>query len=182
MKWLKDEDFIRDKVPMTKENIRFITIGHLDLFDGCRFLDIGSGTGSISIQAALLGAKVTAIEQKELGISLLEENAKKHGVIVESVLGKVPQVLPDQVFDRVFIGGSSGALLAIFEYLEEALVKDGILVANFITLKNTWEMATLLEEFEYKDIEIHLIQCSKMDKLGLMRGENPIYILKGVKG
>ncbi|MDO5714283.1 MAG: precorrin-6Y C5,15-methyltransferase (decarboxylating) subunit CbiT [Tissierellia bacterium] len=181
MKWLKDEDFIRDKVPMTKENIRILTMGYLSIYKGCRFLDIGSGTGSISVQGAVFGANVTSVEQKELGISLLKQNAEKQGVKIHAIHGQAPEALPDEKFDRVFIGGSGGALLSIFEYLEGALESDGIVVANFITLKNTWETYTLLKEFNYRDVEVQLIQTAAMDKLGLMRGENPIYILKGVK-
>lgn len=181
MKWLKDEDFIRDKVPMTKFNIRVLTMGYLDLETGVRMLDIGSGTGSISVQAALLGASVTAIEQKELGVSLLRENARAHGVTVCALQGRAPEDLPEEPFQRVFIGGSGGSLRPIFQYLEKNLESGGILVANFIMLKNTWECYSLLQEFGYESLDVQLIQTAGMDHLGLMRGENPIYIIKGVK-
>lgn len=181
MKWLKDDEFIRDKVPMTKENIRILTMGYLAPYPGCRLLDIGSGTGSISVQAALFGAEVTAVEQKSLGVELLKKNSEKQGVAVRAIEGKAPEALPEETFHRIFIGGSGGALSEIFKYMEDALIPDGIVVANFITLKNTWECYTLLKEFGYKEIEVQLIQTAAMDRLGLMRGENPIYILKGVK-
>lgn len=181
MKWLNDEDFIRAKVPMTKKAIRVLSVSYLDLEKGLSLLDIGSGTGSISVQAALLGAKVTSIERKEEGVQLLRENAKRHGVDLKPIHGLAPGDLPDQEFDRVFIGGSAGNLEEIFTYLDKHLKKGGILVGNYITLKNTWKMYELLKEHNYQDIDVELVQTAKLDYLGLMKGENPIYIMKGVK-
>ena len=57
---------------MTKKAIRVLSVSYLDLEEGLSLLDIGSGTGSISVQAALLGAHVTAIERKEEGVHLLK--------------------------------------------------------------------------------------------------------------
>ncbi len=181
MTWLNDEAFIRDRVPMTKESIRILVMGHMNISKGDKFLDVGSGTGSISIQAALLGANVTSIEQKELGVNLLEENAKKHGVKVKAISGRAPEDLPDETFNKIFIGGSTGALDGIFDFAESHMAQGGILAATFITLDNIVTCKNLLEEYGYEDVEVLLIQTAKMDRLGLMRGENPIYLLKGVK-
>lgn len=166
---------------MTKKPIRVLSVSYLDLEEGIKTLDIGSGTGSISVQCALLGADVTSIERKIEGVELLKENADKQGVTIRAIHGLAPTDLPDEPFDRVFIGGSAGNLEEIFNYLDSHLNKDGVLVANFITLKNTWRMNELLNKHGYKDIQIELIQTAKVDHLGLLRGENPIYIMKGVK-
>lgn len=181
MTWLNDDAFIRDRVPMTKESIRILVMGHMNVSKGDKFLDIGSGTGSISVQAALLGSKVTSIEQKELGVNLLKENAKKHGVNIKSICGRAPQDLPDETFEKIFVGGSTGELEGIFDYAKFHLERDGILAATFITLDNIVTFKHLLEKNGYQQIEVLLIQTAKMDHLGLMRGENPIYLLKGVK-
>ncbi len=77
MKWIKDEEFIRGNIPMTKFNIRILTMAYLSIKEEDRLLDIGAGTGSISIEGALQGAKVWAIERKEEGIELINKNAKK---------------------------------------------------------------------------------------------------------
>ena len=58
---------------------------------------------------------------------------------------------------------------------------EGILCANFVTLKNLNHFLQLLEKNQYTDIEVQLIQSSYMDTIGLMRGNNPIFIVKGVK-
>ena len=57
----------------------------------------------------------------------------------------------------------------------------GILCGNFITLNNLNHFLQLLKAYEYTDVDVQLIQSSYMDKIGLMRGNNPIFIAKGVK-
>lgn len=43
---MKDNLFLRAKVPMTKEEIRAIIIDKLDLFGANTLLDVGAGTGA----------------------------------------------------------------------------------------------------------------------------------------
>ena len=181
MKWIKDEGFIRGNIPMTKFNVRMLTIAHMNIHDGDRFLDIGAGTGSISIEASLQGAKVTAIETEEEGISLIRKNSEKFNTHIDLIQGRAPKDLPNKKFNKVFIGGSKGELGNIFQYLENNLEKDGLVCGNFIMLKNLNEFSQLLEKYKYKDIETHMIQAAYMDGIGLLKGENPIFIIKGVK-
>lgn len=181
MKWIKDEDFIRGNIPMTKFNIRILSLAYLAIEKGDRLLDIGAGTGSISIEAALHGAKVWAIEKEEEGIELIEANKRKFKADIETIFGQAPENLPPIKFNKCFVGGSRGKLEEIFLYLEEHLEEDGILCGNFITLKNLNEFTELLTRYNYKDIDVQLIQVSNQDKIGLLRGENPIFMIKGVK-
>ena len=181
MKWIKDEEFIRGNIPMTKFNIRILTMAYLSIKEEDRLLDIGAGTGSISIEGALQGAKVWAIERKEEGIELITKNAKQFRVDIHRILGQAPEDLPNIKFNKCFIGGSGGKLREIFDYLEEHLEDKGILCGNFIMLKNLQEFNELLIEYGYSQIEIQLIQASYIDDIGLLRGNNPIFIIKGVK-
>lgn len=166
---------------MTKFNVRALTIAYLGIEKNDRFLDIGGGTGSISIEAALQGANVTVIEREEEGIALIKENSEKFGVEVKSILGSAPIDLPEEHFNKCFIGGSGGKLEDIFKYLDEYLEDEGILCGNFIMLKNVGEFIDYLKKYEYKDVEVQLIQASYLDHIGLMKAHNPIYIIKGVK-
>lgn len=181
MKWIKDEEFIRGNIPMTKFNVRILSIGHLAIEEGDRFLDIGAGTGSISIEAALHGAKVWSIEREEEGISLINHNNNKFNTRINIIKGQAPEGLPETKFNKCFIGGSGGRLDEIFLYLEKSLEANGILCGNFITLNNLTLFLNLLKRYNYKDIETHLIQSANMERNGLMKGQNPIYIVKGVK-
>lgn len=181
MKWIKDEEFIRGNIPMTKFNIRVLTIGYLAIEAGDRLLDIGAGTGSISIEAALHGAEVWAIEMEREGTELINKNKSKFEVNINVIEGKAPIDLPNIKFNKCFIGGSGGNLEDIFYYLDKNLESRGVICANFITLKNLHQFIDLLNKYKYDDIEIQLIQTSYMDKIGLMKGNNPIFIIKGVK-
>ncbi len=181
MKWIKDEEFIRGSIPMTKFDIRVLTIATLNIGKEDVFLDIGAGTGSISIEAALQEGKVWAVEKEKQGIQLIKENAKKFKVDINTIEGVAPNCLPSIKINKCFIGGSKGRLEEIFKYLEDNLQKEGIIVGNFITINNLNEFLELLERYSYADIETRLIQTSTMNKLGMLKGNNPIFIAKGVK-
>lgn len=182
MKWLEDEEFIRGNIPMTKFDIRILTIAMLCIENEDVLLDIGAGTGSISIEASLQGAKqVWGIERKSEGIELIKKNMKKFNVQIQLIKGEAPDCLPQISINKCFIGGSGGKLEEVFEYLEENLLSKGIVCANFVTLKNLNRFIQLLEKYNYIDVEVKLIQSSKVDNIGLLRGNNPIFLVKGVK-
>jgi cobalt-precorrin-6B (C15)-methyltransferase len=182
MKWLRDEDFIRGKIPMTKFDIRALTIAMLDINKGDILLDIGAGTGSITVQAALLGAAVIAIEKEPLGIELILNNAEKFKVMVNAINGDAPEEIKNiNGFNKCFVGGSGGKLKEIVEEVTRLLPIGGILVGNFIIPDNMVEFKNLLEETGYDAIEVKLIQTSVMDKYGLMKGQNPVFIVGGRK-
>jgi len=79
-------------------------------------------------------------------------------------------------FNKCFIGGSSGKLEEIFDYLDKNLEANGIICGNFITLKNLNEFIELLNKYKYYDIKTQLVQTSYVDRIGLMKGNNPIFI------
>ena len=182
MKWIKDEAFIRGKIPMTKFNIRILTMGYLEIEAGDRLLDIGAGTGSVSIEAGLQGAEVWAIERDKEALDLISANSEKFEVDTHIIGGQAPNDLPDLKFNKCFVGGSGGRLEEIFQYLDTHLEDEGILCGNFILLNNAAKFIELLKKYNYRDIETQLIQAAYMDKIGLMKGQNPIFIIKGVKG
>ena len=183
---IPDDQFIRGKVPMTKSEVRAVTISKLRLKPGLHALDIGAGTGSVSIEMAHQGCNVVAIERNPEGIWLINENKKKFGLDIEVMEGNAPIDLIDKKdFDRVFIGGSGGNLLEIFTYLSSALKDGGILVANTITIENTGIIMDLLKEHNYQKIEMISMNISRSKKLGdvhLMMAENPINIISAEKG
>ena len=74
---MKDELFLRgEKVPMTKEAVRALALAKLELHRASHLIDIGAGTGSVSIEAALQypSLQVTAIERNPAALRLLDEN------------------------------------------------------------------------------------------------------------
>lgn len=183
MKWIKDEEFIRGNIPMTKFEVRLITIGLLEIEEGDTFLDIGAGTGSISIESGLQGANVYAIEKEEEGIHLINKNAEKFGTSVNVINDIAPSGI-DKVpyFNKCFIGGSGKKLKDIVDEVTLRISEGGIVAGNFITLSNLYRFQTLLKEKGYQDIETRLIQASMVDKrTGLLKSQNPIFIVRGRK-
>jgi cobalt-precorrin-6B (C15)-methyltransferase len=182
MKWIRDEEFVRGGVPMTKFDARVLIIAILEIEQGDVFLDVGAGTGSISIQAALLGAEVFAIEKEQEGIHLIKRNADKFNVNIKAIRGSAPldmDTIP--TLNKCFIGGSAGKLEQIVDALDNKLEAGGTLAASFIIPDNMVDFKRKLKELDYKDIEVRLIQSSTMDHIGLLKANNPIFIIKGKK-
>lgn len=165
---------------MTKREIRVFIMDALDIQRGHDFLDIGAGTGSVTIEAAMRGAKATAIECVDEGVKLIKENADKFDVDVDVIQAMAPEGIPNKDFDRIFIGGSRGKLEELIKISHGRLKAGGVLAMTFILLKNVGPAQTLMKDL-FKDVEINLIQASTVDKIGLMRANNPIFILRGVK-
>ena len=178
----RDEDFIRDKVPMTKEEIRHLSICKLKLAENSVVFDVGCGTGSISIEAAAMSAdiKVYAIETNPDAVNLTKENCKKHNLtnvkVIENLAPSGFENLP--VPTHVFIGGSKGNLREIMQSLADK--KSGMrIVINAVSLETIAEISSIVEDFDIDDFEVTCINVSKAKKIGgyhLMQANNPVYI------
>ena len=180
---LKDEEFIRDKVPMTKEEIRTLSVCKLKPCDGDVIYDIGGGTGSVSVECARLSPKIKvySVEKKKEACDLIRKNAEKFMLSnIEVVEGTAPEALNDlPAPDKVFIGGSSGNLREIFEKIASFEKKIRV-VANAVTIETIAALNELIKDYEIKDADIALVQVSKAKSLGqysLMEAENPVYIV-----
>ena len=182
MRWIRDEEFIRGNIPMSKFDIRAVAMALLEIGEGDTFLDVGAGTGSLSVQAALMGAEVYAIEREPEGVKLIRENAGKFGVGINIIHGDAPaSICRIDSFNKCFIGGSGGSLLQILEEIDRKLSVDGVLAASFIVPENMVELKRLLMEKKYSQIEVRLIQSSIIESMGLMKANNPIFLIKGKK-
>ena len=179
---ISDEEMIRGKVPMTKENIRHLSVMKLGLTEGAVVYDIGSGTGSVACEiAAQSGSiKVYAIEKKEEACSLIGQNAAKFGLSnIEIVQGTAPEALAGlEPPTHVFIGGSSGELREILAALKNT---GGIVrvVMNAVSLETIAEIQSVLKDFGIRDLSAEQISVSRSRELGsyhLMTAENPVMI------
>ncbi|MBD7912984.1 precorrin-6A reductase [Clostridium cibarium] len=178
-----DEEFIRGEVPMTKSEVRAISISKISLNEDSIVYDIGAGTGSVAIEMALrVGkGKIFAIEKNPKAIELLKRNKKKFMTsnleVIEGVAPNMMEKLPPPT--RAFIGGTSGNLRSIIGKLLEKNPKVKI-VLNAITLETISEAIECIKEFNLVDVEIVQVAISKGKALGkynMMIGQNPIYII-----
>ena len=180
---IPDEFFLRDKVPMTKEEIRTISVAKLDIRRGDTLYDVGAGSGSVTMEmaAASLDGQVFAIEKKERALELLEKNRKKccadNVVIVPGEASEVMSDLPAP--DAVFIGGSSGNMAEIIAQLQKKNPKVRIVI-NAITLETIAQTMQLLKNAGYSNPDIVAVNIAKAKALGdyhLMMAQNPVYII-----
>lgn len=179
---LRDEEFLRDKVPMTKEEVREISLCKLHLTENSVLYDIGSGTGSIAVEAALLSPSINvyAIENNPVALELIQKNAEKHGVFnVNPVCALAPDGLESlPVPTHAFIGGSKGKMREILQYLYNHNPHMHI-VMNAVSMESVVEMQNLLSEFSVCDVDIALVNISKIKEVGsyhMMQANNPVYV------
>ncbi len=179
---IPDDEFIRGEVPMTKSEIRCISLAKLGLSENSVLYDIGAGTGSVSVEAALklTDGKVYAIERNEKALGLIEENKRKFAADnIEIIEGKAPAVLDTlPAPTHVFIGGSGGNMLEIIEscFNKNPTVK---IVINAVSLNTLCEVNNIIEQKDF-NAEVICVNTARDRMLGsyrLMTGLNPVYVI-----
>ena len=175
--------FLRDaKTPMTKEEVREVSICKLHLTQNAVVYDIGSGTGSVAIEIAGVpgGVQVYAIERKPEAVELLRKNREQfHMDNIQIIEAPAPEGLEElPVPTHAFIGGSGGRLLDILQILYRKNPHMRIVI-NAISMETIAELRKVLEAFPVEEEEILQMQVSRVKKLGgyhLPQAENPVWI------
>jgi len=179
---MRDEWFIRGSVPMTKAEVRAISISKLELKKDSILYDIGAGTGSVSIEAALQMPEgcVYAVEKNREAIRLIEKNRQRfHADNVAVIYGKAPEILQDlPVPTHVFLGGSGGNGEAVIKevFKRNPLVR---IVANVISLESLGQVLGTIKSLAVL-AEVVSVQVAKAEQAGnyhLMKAQNPIYVI-----
>lgn len=185
---IPDDLFCRGEVPLTKEEIRCLTLSRLCLKAHHTVLDIGAGTGSISIECALLlkEGKVIAVEKEQVALDLLRRNARRFSVNnMEIISGCAPAALANiEKVDRIFIGGTGGQMEAILEVCTSILTDGGILVVNCILLESLascMEILTKLPFAEPQIISANIARGQRLGKQTMLRPLNPVFIISARK-
>jgi cobalt-precorrin-6B (C15)-methyltransferase len=186
MVFIKDEEFLRGKCPMTKEEVRILSIAKMNLKENSLVLDVGSGTGSITVQAAKVAkrGKVLSIEKEEEAYKITQSNVEKFKCnnvkVIQNEANPVLDILISEglKFDSIFIGGSGGHLEELLLKVNAILDKTGTIVMNFITLDNAYRAIEVVKNLNYK-FEVSLVNVSKNRENTLMMiANNPIYIIQ----
>jgi precorrin-6B C5,15-methyltransferase / cobalt-precorrin-6B C5,C15-methyltransferase len=181
------EDFFAKRMPkkglITKREVRLLSLAAMGIRPDSIVWDIGAGSGSVSIEAAMLAplGHVYAIEVDPEGVEICRENVITHGVDNITVIeGRAPDALSGlEAPDAVFIGGSKGSMQEIIDVVFERMKAGGHLVVNAITLENA---AEAYQAFRTRGLtpDVTLLQVSRAEPLArYMRYEamNPIQIL-----
>ncbi|MEM0293777.1 MAG: precorrin-6Y C5,15-methyltransferase (decarboxylating) subunit CbiT [Saccharolobus sp.] len=189
---IPDNYFDRDEeIPMTKEEIRALALSKLRLKRGETFLDIGCGTGSVTIEASLIvgdKGKVYGIDKDEKAINLTRKNAEKFDVLNNIVLikGEAPEIFLslDTKFDKVFIGGGSERIDEILRALWNMLNSKARVVIDAILVETVARAIKAMEEIGFGNVEVTEVIIAKgmKTKMGTaMMSRNPIFIISGEK-
>lgn len=180
---IPDELFIRGDVPMTKQEVRAVALAKLRLTATDTVWDVGAGTGSVSIEAALVAraGSVWAVERNAAGVRLIRENADAFGCgNVHTVPGAAPEALAKlPVPDAVFVGGSAGELPSI---VEAALEKNSQvrLCVPCVTVETLTEACALLSGSRFKGFEACQVSAARAEAVGshhLMKAQNPVFLV-----
>lgn len=182
---IRDEEFMRGNVPMTKEEIRILTLVKAQIAPDAVVYDVGAGTGSLSIEAARLAfaGHVYAIEKNPEGIGLIAENAKRFAVEnITVVEGAAPDALDGlPALDAALIGGSGRRLADILDIVGARLRSHGRIVANAITMQT---VAACLDYFHshadryaYEAIQVQISRLERVGSYDMAKALNPIYII-----
>lgn len=180
---MPDAQFIRGKVPMTKMEVRSISLSKLQLTKDSVLYDIGAGTGSIAVEAARQVAEgmIYAIEKEQDARDLIQANQHQFGVTNLAVIaGKAPACLAElPVPTHAFIGGSAGEMEQILTFLfhKNPKIRIVINVIALDTLSRVLEAARTLQIPNVEYVQVSIARNKEVGGYQMMIGQNPVYII-----
>jgi cobalt-precorrin-6B (C15)-methyltransferase len=184
---IPDELFERtEEVPITKEDIRAIAVSKLRLKEGNSAIDVGCGSGSITVELCLqTGGKVYAIDFDPNAVELTKKNLEKFGAKAQVMLGKAQDLLPGlpQV-DAVIVGGTWGDARQVIQLAVERLKKGGRIVIDTILIETMYQAITAVGELGLAEIDITQVTIAKARKVTtgtMMLARNPVMIISATK-
>jgi len=187
---IPDEYFERtEKVPITKEEIRTIQLSKARLKPGFTVFDIGCGSGSISIEAAIQiekTGKVIAIDYDENAVELTKKNIEKFGISNISVIhgNAKEKILELGKADSIFIGGTGGDTKEIVQLAQDKLNPGGRIVIGIILIETLYSVLDILDNLNFDSIDITQVTISKSKKTSkgtMMLARNPVTIISATK-
>jgi len=187
---IPDEEFERtESVPITKEEIRAIQISKARLSSGQTVIDIGCGSGSITVEAGLQvesDGQVTGVDLDPNAIELTNRNLKKFGVdnatlILGNAKEKISE-LPEA--NAIFIGGTGGDTQEIVQLCEDKLKSGGRIVIGVILIETLYAVLQTIEKLKFDSIDITQITIGKSRKTStgtMMLARNPVTVISATK-
>ena len=178
-----------ENVPITKEEVRTIQISKARLKPGQIVYDIGCGSGSISIEAAIQiesSGKVFAVDYDEKAVDLTKKNMKTISLSNISVfLGNAKEkILEFEQADAIFIGGTGNDTKEIVEISQNKLKKGGRIVIGIILIETLYSVLKILESLSFESVDITQITIGKSRKTStgtMMLARNPVTVISAQK-
>jgi len=187
---IPDEDFERtDEVPITKEEVRVVQIAKGRLRLGFTVYDIGCGSGSISVEAALQvesSGTVYSIDIDPKAIKLTKKNLEKFDISnVTVILGDAKEKIAElPQADTIFVGGTGGDTRDIVEICQDKLKSGGRIVIGIILIETLFSVLKILEKLKFESVDITQVTISKSRKTStgtMMLARNPVTVISATK-
>ena len=187
---IPDDEFERiESVPITKEEVRSIHISKARLSPGQIVLDIGCGSGSISVEAGLQiesSGKIIGVDFDPTAIDLTRTNLKKFGVSNATlILGNAKEKISElPEADAIFIGGTGGDTKDILELSENKLKPGGRIVIGVILIETLYSVLQTIEKLKFNSVDITQITIGKSRKTStgtMMLARNPVTVISATK-
>ena len=181
---IPDEAFCRDRVPMTKQEVRAVILAKLAVEPEDVCWDIGAGTGSVSVELALQSREVWAVECRPEACDLIRRNRERFGAynlhLLESRAPEGLESLPAP--DAVFVGGSGGALDGVLAAAYRANPSARVCVSA-VTLETLERARHALDSLGYEAeiVQIGVSRVQKAGEYGLLTAQNPVFLITGVR-
>ena len=165
---IRDDAFIRGKLPMTKAEVRAVSLARLNLTGDAVVYDVGAGTGSVSVEAARCSdrIRVYAVEKNPRALELLAQNRRKFRADgIRIIEGQAPEALDDlEPPTHVFIGGSGGRLQEILKAVIRKNPRVRIVI-NAISMETIKEVMDAGQEGLLAHMEITQMCVSRSREL-----------------
>jgi len=187
---IPDKEFERtNEVPITKEEVRTLQISKARLRTGSLVYDVGCGSGSISVEAALQiesEGKIFAIDKDPNAIELTKKNLERFGINnVSVILGNGKEKISElPQADAIFIGGTGGDTKDIVELCQDKLKSGGRIVIGIILIETLYSVLKAIEKMKFSDVDITQVTISKSRKTTtgtMMLARNPVTIISATK-
>ncbi|MFZ0329189.1 MAG: precorrin-6Y C5,15-methyltransferase (decarboxylating) subunit CbiT [Nitrososphaeraceae archaeon] len=185
---IPDELFDRDElVPITKEDVRSLVISKLRLKEGFSAIDIGCGSGSITVELCIQtkSENIYAIDFDERAIELTNRNLQKFGLKSRVILSKAEDILPSiPEVDAVVVGGTWGNTEQIIEMAIERLKVGGRIVIDTILIETMYKALTAFNRSDLHEVDVTQVIIAKARKVSkgtMMIARNPVLILSATR-
>ncbi len=187
---IPDEFFERaEKVPITKEEVRVIQISKARLRPGQLVYDVGCGSGSISVEAAIQvesSGKVLAIDYDKNAIELTKKNTEKFKLSnVSLIYGNAKEkIIKLEPADTIFVGGTGQDTAEIVELCENKLKTGGRIVIGIILIETIFTVLQILDKLQFSSVDVTQVTISKSKKTSagtMMLARNPVTIISATK-
>ncbi|NEU96532.1 precorrin-6y C5,15-methyltransferase (decarboxylating) subunit CbiE [Bradyrhizobium uaiense] len=171
---LPDALFVHDG-QLTKRPVRALALSALAPRPGERLWDVGSGSGSISIEWVLCGGTAIAVEARAQRAANIRSNAAGFGVTHRMTIieGEAPGALSDLAApDAVFIGGGLDA--DMFDAIWPRIAPGTRLVAHAVTLETEALLSDLRRRHGGELMRLEIAQAEPLGRYRSWKAARPI--------